>query len=336
MESQEINNLKETINILTKKINFYDNVFSILKFLNMNLEDENILSLINDVLLGIFGCEYISIYEIHNNELKLEEGNIIENFNNEELNERLNIIKNKKYKSFLLNSKKPIFISKDKSNSIHSIMGMPILLQKKILGFILLEHTKFNFFGLEDMSYINIIANQLAIVLENNRLYLRIRESATKDYLLNINNRKHFFDIIYDKIKENSNYIIAMLDVDNFKTINDTYGHQVGDMVLKNIACILRDNIDTGDICGRYGGEEMIIYLENNNDLSKSISKLDKIRTEVEKLKIIHKDNIIPVTVSIGGAISCKSTEDLEDIICRADMTLYKIKKTGKNRVVIN
>ena len=116
-----------------------------------------------------------------------------------------------------------------------------------------------------------------------------------------------------------------MIDIDNFKKYNDTYGHQVGDMVLKKVAKSIKEAIDPSDFVGRYGGEEFSVFIVSN-DREGVIEKAERIRKDVEK-----KTN---VTVSIGVSFFPEDGEDSKSLIEIADQHLYRAKEEGKNRVI--
>jgi len=158
------------------------------------------------------------------------------------------------------------------------------------------------------------------------------------DNLTQLFNRKGLTDtmITFASLAQRNHYKIGimMIDIDNFKNINDTLGHQSGDHVLKKIAAHLRTNVRKSDLIGRYGGEEFIVFIVNT-DL-KSITALgEKIRESISHIKI----DSINVTVSIGCSVKEISTNDInkciEDTIRVADDNLYRAKRSGKNRVEI-
>jgi diguanylate cyclase (GGDEF)-like protein len=132
-----------------------------------------------------------------------------------------------------------------------------------------------------------------------------------------------------DNIK-NKKYSIIMADLDNFKNINDTFGHQKGDEVLKGISGIIKKNIRPFDIAARYGGEEFIIGLENT-DLYTAGKIAERIRRKIEEKQLMK--NIRNLTISIGVSNYPKDSILLTELISKADSRLYKAKRQGKNQV---
>ena len=126
-----------------------------------------------------------------------------------------------------------------------------------------------------------------------------------------------------------------MIDVDNFKNINDTYGHQVGDKVLATVAETIKESIREDDIVGRYGGEEFIVIVKD--DYNSNLKMAERIRGNIEKIIInVDNNNFIKVTSSIGITKMDAKDKTLQQIISDSDKALYEAKNTGKNKVVAN
>ncbi len=171
--------------------------------------------------------------------------------------------------------------------------------------------------------------------LENIQL---ITNHANRDYLTGLYNRRYFFKHMNSYINEiahtGEEYAAAMIDIDFFKKINDTYGHDVGDQVIVSLSEILRTNSSHKDIVARFGGEEFCIVLKDIDETAAS-TILERLRTTVESAVFrTEKDENIQFTISIGVAFSSEGS--LEDIINQADMMLYKAKQNGRNQVVFN
>lgn len=159
---------------------------------------------------------------------------------------------------------------------------------------------------------------------------------STKDFLTGTLNRRSYeseikkFENAY--IREQKDYAIVFFDIDHFKSVNDTYGHECGDVILKTFAALILKLTRDTDIVGRYGGEEFIVALHHNNkeELNKYISRIKNVIT---KNKFIHKDNKIKITFSAGVQLRSlhKSTSET---ITKADALLYKAKETGRNKII--
>ena len=125
-----------------------------------------------------------------------------------------------------------------------------------------------------------------------------------------------------------------MADIDDFKNVNDRYGHQFGDEILKNTARIIRKWKDDKDILARYGGEELIMYIPNYKNNESVINKIEIIRKELENSRINYEGICESVTASFGIAFYPEEEKDINKLIKLADDLLYESKKSGKNRVL--
>jgi diguanylate cyclase (GGDEF)-like protein len=197
---------------------------------------------------------------------------------------------------------------------------------------ILIANNALNNINHESMKIIEKLKPFLTFLLEKYNLTI----SSTLDKLTGAYNRKYFEEALIFMLDstrvEKSQFAVIMFDIDDFKGINDKYGHQTGDEVLVKLIKEVKKCIEEKDIIGRYGGEEFIILLPNANK-EKAISTAEKIRISVENAKILgDKRNI---TISIGIAISTNESISYEEIIGRADQALYEAKHEGKNKCVI-
>lgn len=170
----------------------------------------------------------------------------------------------------------------------------------------------------------------------------RIEEIATVDDLTKLHNRRYFNDIFPKEIhrtQRESNYLsFLIIDVDNFKKYNDTYGHQAGDDVLKSIGRVFKEKLHRGsDFSFRLGGEEFGA-LFSSLDREKSLEFANSIRRAIEELKIEHRENPPRVVTASMGLITLNSTHQFSenDIYKFADESLYEAKESGRNRVILN
>jgi len=164
-----------------------------------------------------------------------------------------------------------------------------------------------------------------------------VTNHANRDFLTGLYNRRYFFKSMDEYINEedglHEQFAVGMLDIDNFKKINDTYGHDFGDKVIVHLADVLMSNTNYRDIVSRFGGEEFCIVLKNINRFS-AVEIFDRLRKDVESSVIYtDKKEAIQFTVSIGVALY--SEDGLEEVINQADMMLYNAKNAGKNQVLI-
>jgi diguanylate cyclase (GGDEF)-like protein len=181
------------------------------------------------------------------------------------------------------------------------------------------------------------LSSQATLALENVELHFQVRRQAVTDELTGLANHGRFQDLLSAEIEQVRRYHhqvgLIMLDIDNFKSINDTYGHQQGDLVLKQVARVLRDTSRDADTAARYGGEEMALILPHT-DLEGSYAIAERVRTAIEGLRIprVDADGILRITASFGVAAS--SDGDKDTLIAEADGALYAAKHAGKNRTM--
>lgn len=168
-------------------------------------------------------------------------------------------------------------------------------------------------------------------MLENIQL---LRESGQRDFLTGLHNRRYFFDagraMMASAARGGRNIALAMLDIDHFKNVNDTYGHDVGDQVIRDLADILRARFRESDLVARFGGEEFCVLL-NDSASHEAEQVFEELRQTIEKTPSESPYGDIAFTVSIGV---CKNRQnDLETMITQADEYLYDAKRKGRNRV---
>ena len=173
--------------------------------------------------------------------------------------------------------------------------------------------------------------------LEILELFEKVKDMANRDFLTGAFNRRYFFDsgkAIFEKNKRRKTEItIAMIDIDKFKNINDTYGHDIGDIALQETVNILTCNLRTSDLMARFGGEEFCILLENIS-LNDTMALFEKIRKTFEKNIIALDNEEIKFNISIGICYGFENT--LEEMIKIADNGLYYCKENGRNQIALN
>ena len=173
---------------------------------------------------------------------------------------------------------------------------------------------------------------------ELKRANKKLLEISSMDFLTNIPNRRHFFDIgnksFHLAKRENQNLSIICIDIDYFKNINDTYGHNIGDEILKLVAEKMNKFIRKSDILARTGGEEFTILL-NNTDANSAFILAEKLRIAIENSIYESKELKIKTTISLGISELRENDEELDSIINRADKALYKAKEANRNKTII-
>ena len=167
---------------------------------------------------------------------------------------------------------------------------------------------------------------------------IRLQEQVHTDPLTNLYNRRHFSEVnksLFSMAQRSTSPLsVLIIDIDNFKNINDIFGHQVGDLVIKSLANIFVNTIRKSDIAIRYGGEEFLILLTNTN-LHQAQVLAEKIRSNVNNTKIKHSESKeLSFTISLGLSTVKVDDEDINVSIANADKALYIAKESGKNQTI--
>lgn len=190
----------------------------------------------------------------------------------------------------------------------------------------------------EMIPYIQDYVDAAKTVIVSKKLMNILEHNAQTDSLTNLKNRKYLEDAIPNITSQTKRsgiaYGVLMLDIDYFKMVNDTYGHDIGDNAIKIVAQTLNENIRESDIAVRFGGEEFIVLLYNCDEKG-AIDVAEKIRVNFAKKEIpTGGSTTLQKTMSIGVSMFPEDTEDLEEAIKYADIALYKAKNSGRNKVI--
>jgi diguanylate cyclase (GGDEF)-like protein len=226
----------------------------------------------------------------------------------------------------------------DLPDGVRSWLGVPLFLYGGCEGVLAIQSRARDAFGPQHQRLLESIALQVAAALQNAHLY----EMAMVDGLTGLFVRRYFDARIEEEVERARRYgqgfSIVMMDVDDFKALNDTHGHQVGDRVLRQVAAAVKANMRGVDTASRYGGEEIALILPRT-DMVAAYNQAERIRTAIEQSRVatdpaVADGEVIAVTASFGIASFTESgASTAEELVKRADRALYRAKKTGKNRV---
>ncbi|GAB6042680.1 diguanylate cyclase [Endothiovibrio diazotrophicus] len=187
------------------------------------------------------------------------------------------------------------------------------------------------------LPFINVYLREAAPVIEAKRLMDTLRESNLRDPMTGLHNRRfleEYVETLIANSQRNAQQVsILMLDLDYFKKVNDTYGHDAGDTVIKTLAKVFRQTVRASDLVIRYGGEEFMIILQNTVDHTGD-EVAEKIRATVEETKIQVPNALLQKTISIGIADFPTDSDTFWQAVKYADVALYKAKDQGRNRVI--
>jgi diguanylate cyclase (GGDEF)-like protein len=183
----------------------------------------------------------------------------------------------------------------------------------------------------------NYLGRQAAVSLENVDLHELVQRQAVTDELTGLFNHRRFQEVLRSEVERARRFEqsvgLIMLDLDDFKQVNDAFGHQQGDLVLTEVGRVLREVSREVDEPARYGGEELAVALPQT-DLEGAYNVAERIRTAIAALEIPRLDGpgVLPMTASFGVAALPESAIDGAGLVAAADAALYRAKRTGKNR----
>jgi diguanylate cyclase (GGDEF)-like protein len=246
---------------------------------------------------------------------------------------------------FYFNKEEKIPCKHQLKHHIDEYICVPLLAQSEILGVLYLEinqardYSKNEVYRLEaeNLKLIETISGHISLAISNINLRDKLNKRAIIDPLTSLYNRSYLDDTLerdIDRaIRKGTTIAVVMMDLDNFKHINDAYSHPAGDRVLREISDLLLKNIRNSDLVCRYGGEEILIGMYDI-PREEAYNQIERIRKKIENLTVTYGADLIgPLSASFGMAMCPQDATTLEAIIAAADSALYESKKTGKNKI---
>lgn len=223
-----------------------------------------------------------------------------------------------------------LFINSETSY-VRSIACIPMIVYNDVVGVInVTNKKKGKEFTDEDVEMLKAVADQAAVAVNKAQLW----DMAVTDSLTGLYVRRYFMVKLQEEIHRAERYgkrlSVIMADLDRFKKINDTYGHDAGDRALKAISKFLQKNIRDVDAIARYGGEEFVMLIPDA-DKEAAYCLAQRLRAELAKVKL---EDLPPITISLGIATYPSDSTDIEELIKKADAAMYEAKQKGRNRVV--
>ena len=231
----------------------------------------------------------------------------------------------------------PVYGRKVKLKGAESLLVLPLLSGETAVGTFMLAARRRHRFGKDVREMLGVIASQVAVSIQNGLMYEQMKTMATTDGLTGLTNHRTFqerFAELLDRAERHGRQAAMLLcDVDHFKKVNDTYGHPVGDQVLRQVARVVRSAVRKVDIPARYGGEEFAVVLEETG-LDGAMRLAERIRSDVGAMVIESDKGSFQVTMSIGIATFPDDGSNRATLIEHADQALYNAKESGRNRCV--
>jgi two-component system cell cycle response regulator len=221
--------------------------------------------------------------------------------------------------------------------SLGGFAAYPIVTNARLTGLLALGGRAVARIAGDTESFLGQVANQAQIVTENSRLFDRIKNLSIRDSLTDLFNHRHTFELLAHEFERVGRYegalSVVMCDLDHFKRVNDVYGHQAGDAVLKEVARLLRDTVRAVDCLGRYGGEEFLIILPHTG-YDEAVQMAERLRKAIQDHVFRAGSQELQVTASLGAASYPSDKVDSPNALIReADQALYRAKEAGRNRV---
>ncbi len=223
--------------------------------------------------------------------------------------------------------------------NLRSLLAVPVTYKGTSIGILILVNKTSNlYFGHEDEDLLLTYGFQAALSIENARLHEHTKRLAVTDGLTGLFNHREFQKKLKAEVRRGIRYkrvfSLLMIDIDHFKSFNDTYGHPVGDDVLKCVAQTIKESVRDIDITARYGGEEFVVILPETSK-ENALVVAERVRSKIQEKSVGQSlgNGNLPITVSIGVASFPEDTSTSEKLIANSDQALYQAKRKGRNRI---
>jgi two-component system cell cycle response regulator len=218
-------------------------------------------------------------------------------------------------------------------------VSLPLMAHKDVIGVISLSSSDDNMFGGEVIDTLNVVVNESSIVINNVMLHEEIKRMAITDGLTKCYNHRHFQEIIANEFNRckryNSLFALILIDIDHFKSVNDVYGHRMGDSVLQEVSACLKKSIRDVDFAARYGGEEFALIFPATN-LTGAHQTAERIRQSIENMAFSELPSERQITISLGVSSYPEILAQTQyELIDRTDQALYRAKHSGRNKVEV-
>ncbi len=342
---------KDEIGQMSQSFNqFMERMEHLKQFKTIIEEDESLAEVyqrISNLLKETFGLTTFTIYEINNSKNHILPV-IVEGsppgglWCDKDILTDANLCRAKRTSKEISSLQTPHLCPKFTSEEKADYLCLPIIIGEStgMVLQIVIPHSEGNSFLSSDLlGLLKTYLNECAPVIASKRLVGLLKETTTIDALTGLLNRRFLGDsfetLSSGILRRDSLMGVLMADIDFFKQVNDTYGHEVGDEILKRVAQTLRDSIRRSDVIIRYGGEEFLILLMDVKNQEAVRAVAEKVRRAVEETTFPVPGGVLKKTISIGASLYPKDTENFWQCVKFSDVALYKAKEAGRNRVVM-
>ncbi|MGG6310048.1 diguanylate cyclase [Paenibacillus macerans] len=325
--------LYEQSNLLINELRLIN---ELTKRLNQSLRPKEVFQFATDELLRIFNAEHCCISQLNREQgiFEIMSSNVPglskEQFPN-----------NYGFSGLVYATHEPIILSDyhaygkvssrfmDETES-RSLITAPLIVRGEVIGAIMLAHKQPRFFSYDNYKLLQVLSSHIGLAIANASLHAEVRRMANRDMLTGLYARHYVDDAIQEFQKKDAGGSLIIVDIDQFKQVNDTFGHQTGDKILKQVCSIVKSSIRKTDIAARWGGEELAVYLPGA-DASNSYQIAETIRLRVA----MDTDPAVTVSCGIADWVQGEDKISVESLFYQADMALYKAKNNGRNQTQI-
>ncbi|RCX23036.1 diguanylate cyclase (GGDEF)-like protein [Fontibacillus phaseoli] len=325
--------LYEQSNLLVSELRLIN---ELTKRLNQSLRLKEVFKFATEELLSIFKAEYCCISQIEKDSDFFE----VMACNVPSLSKEY-FPKDYGFSGMVFSSREPIILSDYKAydkiqsrlmdeTGARSLIVAPLVVRGEVIGAIMLAHRAERFFSYENYRLLQVLSSHIGLAIANASLHAEVQRMANHDMLTDLYARRYLDDRIQELQKRDVGGSLIIVDIDLFKQVNDTFGHQAGDKILRQVCSIIKSTVRKTDIAARWGGEELAIYLPAA-DVQSGYQIAETIRHRVAM------ETQPQVTVSCGIAEWNRDNEriSVESLFYLADMALYRAKKNGRNQTQI-
>lgn len=299
--------------------------------LNRSLNLGEILQFVTTMLLTTFEAQYCAILQKDQEDDQLL---VLSASNPAHAGERISALQQPLYD--IIKSKQALILANPSTETMPfslvpfaSLMAVPLLHESEVSGVLLVCDSRQHFFSFDDFKLLEIFGQHTSLAITNAMLHSEVERMVITDNLTGLSTRRYLGDKVHESLESDYAGSLILMDVDYFKNVNDTYGHQVGDEVLIQVANLIKFSIRDSDVAARWGGEELAVYLPHVEE-GTAFSVAERIRD------CVANETNPRVTISCGLA-SWNREEDrnmsVENMFHQADVALYEAKRQGRNQV---
>ena len=314
---------------------------------NENLPVKSIIELFTKTVTSIFPVDQALVYEVHEGKLKVVQAfhagktTSLNLKNGDGISRK--VLESGKSVDYSTSKQWDVLVDNNLWQGVNSVMSVPAINNNEVKGVITLGSSKKRAFENSNLMLLEIMANYLAVAIQNAKNYEEKKNESERCSLTNLFNFRYFENLLFEKYDipaSDEDFAIILLDLDHFKQINDAFGHQSGNEVLCQVAKVLETTLGDYGTLARYGGEEFVVLLEGTDvEFAKKIA--EALRYEIENHLFVVSEDLksrerksVRITASIGVAAKSEPEESAMSVLRNADRAMYTgAKQQGRNRV---